>query len=157
MVPAKKPFQYKIPRPKYEVEAVKRTKEEPQQEALTGYVRGQVASDLEERFANALDKMGGIRGWEFQPTAVGIKNVQGELRPDFIIYSDTPVVVQIDGEFAHKSAEQKATDQIKDGLLYEALKDYGFLPPVRVPGTYLETPEEAETVAKTVITEGRIF
>lgn len=155
MVPVKKPFKYKIPRPKYEVEQVKRIKKEPAQEVLTGEIGGQPASDLEERFANALRKMD--VNFQFQPTEVGIKNVQGEIRPDFVIYSETPMVIQIDGEFAHKNAEQKASDLVKDEVLYDALRDYGFLPPVRIPGTRLETPEEADLTARQVVGEGRIF
>jgi hypothetical protein len=153
---ALKPYKYKKMPGQFERRQVNRAEAELELEQLTGQVNGQRASDLEERFARALEKIKGIRRYDFQPSMIVDRNLPGEVRPDFIIYSDTPMAVMIDGEFVHKSAEARARDQFNDAILYEHLRDFGFLPPIRVPGYRLQTQDEANAVAQDLIYYGRL-
>ncbi len=53
-----------------------------------------------------------------------------------------------DGEYAHKSQEQRANDKIKDAIFDEYGMRIGLQPSVRIPGTELETQEEADLKVK---------
>lgn len=115
-------------------------------EALTGLVQGQAASDIEERLARALDKHGATERYDFQESYAAPRNIPGEIRPDFIVYlgGATAQPLQPDGEYAHKSAEQKEEDRVKDARLDEILRGTGALPTIRIAGTDLETQAEAD-------------
>ena len=90
-----------------------RAKPADTKESLTGLVQDQSATDIEERFARALNKYD--ISYDFQVSKLAPYNTPGEYRLDFLV--DAPwglIPVAIDGEYAHKSAAQKATDQLKD-------------------------------------------
>jgi len=118
----------------------------PDDEGLTGIVAGQKATDIEERLARALDKHPATERYDFQDSYRAPRNVPGELRPDFIVYLSgaTPQPLQPDGEYAHRSAEQRESDRVKDALLDEILKGTGALPTIRIPGLLLDTQDEAD-------------
>ena len=116
-------------------------------EGLTGELQGLPASDTEERFARALDKQ--ALGYEFRAAQIAGRNLPGEVEVDFMVYDGATIQpVQIDGEFAHKSAEQKSEDAIKDVILDKSLEGTGALPVKRIPGAFLETQEEVNNVVK---------
>lgn len=127
-------------------------------EEFTGIVQGKAASDIEERFARALDKKG--YDYEFRPVYLGGRNIPGSVELDFMVFvGGQQFAVQIDGEFAHKSAEQKANDRAKDGQLTQYLeglldapRPMPFNPDgalvTRIPGDYLETQAEADWVVE---------
>jgi len=127
-------------------ETVNRLQATKDGEVLTGYVQGQKASDIEERFAKALGKAiknGSIMSYEFQPSYIANRNVQGEIRLDFLVHVPPAQPIQIDGTFAHKAAEQKSKDKVKDAILNKHLEGTGTLPVIRIPGNELDTDEMA--------------
>lgn len=146
-----KAFRYKPPAGPDKAGPLDRPRGEVNHEILTHIVKGQHASDLEERFARGLDRNPNVYRYEFQPSYVTGRNLPGELRPDFIIFEPVMQPVQIDGEFAHKTAEQHTTDAIKDALLDEVLKGSGALPSVRIPGSKLQTDSAVDEVMRELL------
>jgi hypothetical protein len=112
-------------------------------------VQGQRASDIEERFARALESDRRVEGYIFQPSFIEGRNMPGEIRPDFLVYTMFRWPVQIDGDYFHKTAAQRAEDKEKDARLNEFLRGSGYMPVERVPGSELQTMEQAkETVRR---------
>lgn len=148
---ADKAFRYKGEAAPDKGTALNRPRGQVDPELLTRVVQGQKASDLEERFARGLDRNPNVYGYEFQPSYVTGRNLPGELRPDFIVYEPIMQPVQIDGEFSHKTAEQHASDAVKDALLDEVLKGSGALPSVRIPGYKLQTASDVDEVMRELL------
>jgi len=123
---------------------IHRTTAERVQEILVGWVQGKRATDIEERFARALDKSLEIDSYEFQPSYVAGRNLPGEIRLDFMVYAGLSYPFQLDGTYAHKTAQQKYEDAIKDAILDSILTPRGVQPVKRIPGDELETQEEAD-------------
>ena len=73
-----------------------------------------------------------------------------EKEVDFVVYDGQPQPIEIDGAYAHKSAEQKANDMTRDAILNEELSKHGYLPIIRVPGTELETQEDTTAVVEEI-------
>lgn len=118
------------------------------QEALRGEVRGQAATDIEERLFYALADRYGATRVEFQPTVLGDRNVVGEVRPDFVVTSAAMLRIYFaDGEYAHKSAEAKAKDNLDDQRLFNELQGTAEYP-IRIPGDELQTQEDADQAVR---------
>lgn len=128
-------------------------------EFLTGFIGDKKASDLEERFANALNKIG--LDFEFEVQLLpgenprflqgSQRNQLGAVEIDFlIVQNETMFPVQIDGEFAHKTAEQRERDKEQDQRLDDSLRQFNAYPVKRVPFYEIETPEQAEQIAKDI-------
>ena len=99
-------------------------------EVLTGKVQNKDATDIEERMARALDKQG--IAYEFQTSFIAQMSLPGEIRLDFLVFSEGYYPIQTDGEYAHASASQKARDRERDAILNKRLE--GLTQPVtRVP------------------------
>lgn len=144
-----KPYKLKkIRKPVPDMRAVNRPVKEVEMENLTGFVRGKKASDIEERFGRALDKNPRVSNYLFQVSYIAGMNLPGEIRLDFLVFSGgTSWPIQIDGEFAHKTAAQKAEDAIKDAILDDHLK--GQAQPVqRIDGELLDTQENADKLVR---------
>ena len=119
-------------------------------EGLTGYVHGLEASDLEERFANALSKNG--LDFQFQYRVLTASGVPGqEDVVDFIVESGQPQPIEIDGAFVHKSAAQRQYDMRRDALVNAALAPYGYLPILRISGEDIPDPEHADLIARDLL------
>ena len=134
-----KPYKYKLsPRPPKE--NLNRLKVTNEGERLTGFVKGQEASELEERFARALDQQG--KSYDFQVEVRTPRTVPGqENLIDFVVEDEFPT--EIDGEFVHKTAAQRADDRDRDAILNDNIKNYGWKPIVRVTEMDVETQEDA--------------
>ncbi len=136
------PRRYK-PRKRLEpISALNRIAPEKAQEVLTGQVHNQVATDIEERFARSLYKQ--KIEFHFQVSFFAGRNMPGEVRLDFLIVGLFLQPVQIDGEFAHKSASAKARDLLNDARVDNHLAGSGALPTIRIDGVYLQTQEESD-------------
>jgi len=87
------------------------------QELLTGYVNGLAASDIEERFAKALDYFG--KNYSFQVDVPTFGAVPGEWRSvDFMVQDAGQYFpVEIYGEISHTGSDQKARDSQREALL----------------------------------------
>ena len=134
------------------VERPRPLREDPLQdiEALRGEVRGQPATDIEERLYYSLVKKYGSNKVDFQPTVIGTRNIIGEIRPDFVV--DEGMVLSVwyaDGEYAHKSAEQKERDSMQDEILFHRMQGAVEFP-IRIPGDDLQTQEDADKAVEEV-------
>ena len=116
-------------------------------EQLSGFVRGEDASDLEERYAKALDKLG--KEFEFQYEVYAAGTLPGEAKlVDFVVYDGgIPFPEEVDAAFTHKTAEQKGYDRVRDAIVNETLMKDGFQPLVRIDGERMNTQEGADQVA----------
>ena len=138
----RKTFKYKL-RPRPPEMPLNRLAGARETERLTGFVHGKEASDLEERFARALDRAGKDYRFEYLVLSnIGLPGEENQI--DFVVDDIYPV--EVDGNFTHKSAEQKAHDQQRDAILNEQLSDWGWYPIDRIPGDFLETQEAANQI-----------
>ena len=113
-------------------------------EELRGEIRGQPASDIEERMYYALVKRYGSEKIDFQPTIIGSRNILGEIRPDFVVDAGiTLTIFYADGEYAHKSAAQREEDNMKDEILFHQMQGVAEFP-IRISGDDLQTQEDAD-------------
>ena len=121
-------------------------------EGFTGFVKGKKASDLEERYARALDSNPRVTGYRFNELINTPFQIPGQLNQiDFIVYSGPFVQpVEIDGEFSHKTQEDKAHDLIRDQQLMPYIKAIwpGAREIVRIPDTKLLTQDQADTLVR---------
>lgn len=104
-------------------------------ELLTGQVQGKPASDIEERLGRAFGGAENVEGYRFQVSYFAGQNIQGEYRLDYLVEADgLEYAINPDGEYAHKSAEQKARDGVQDQRLSERLAGTLAAPPAHWPG-----------------------
>jgi hypothetical protein len=137
-------FRYKLP-PRPPKQPLNRIQTTNEGERLTGFVHGKEASDLEERFARALDGAG--KEYIFEYEVLGPTTIPGqENQVDFLVEEVYPT--EIDGEFTHKSAEQRAHDQLRDAVLNEYMSKDGWQPINRIGGHRLQTQEDADRVVQ---------
>jgi hypothetical protein len=135
-------FKYKLP-PRPPKQPLNRIAVTNEGERLTGFVQGKEASDLEERFARALTKAG--REFRFQvevTTAVTIPGEENQV--DFLVDDIWPT--EVDGTFTHKTGSQRAHDELRDAIVNDTTRDWGWNPIRRVPGDTLDSQEEADRV-----------
>jgi len=116
-------------------------------ELLDKVVQGMPASDLEERFSKALDKLDGVT-YEFRVPYLAGRSMLGEVELDFAVYAPTLYPVQVDGEIGHSSSAQLASDKLKDALLDDHLRGTGAAPVVRVKWPDLQTQADADRLVR---------
>ena len=145
-----------LPRVKYKkrssppIDPLNRMGGTTEEEVLTGYVNGKAASDLEERWAGAERRAG--REFIFLYIVDTPFQLPGEGNQiDFMDTTNVWQPIEIDGNFAHKSAQQRAEDDARDAILNQALAEDGILPIARVPGDDIPTPEEADRVLREIM------
>lgn len=131
----KKPFKYPKTRKPPSPELGSRITPYKEKEQLTGYVQDQEASDIEERFANALYKNPYVDSFEFREFFFApIRNIAGVDEVDFIVHVlGTTYMVEIDGAYAHKTLGQRSQDLQKDAVLNSHLSGQGIPPVIRIP------------------------
>jgi hypothetical protein len=108
---------------------------------LSGFVRGQQASDNEEKFAKAM--AGENREYIFQyyiPTRFQIPGQANSV--DFMDTTEVWTPIEIDDNYTHKSGAQRAEDQMRDQILNQEFAEEGINPIVRIPVTGEETVED---------------
>ena len=136
-----RPFKYTRPRiQRIDAPALPQTPAEG--EGLTGFVQDKEASDLEERFSRALYAYN--IDFAFQvlvDTAYTLPHQEKQV--DFMVYAGQPQPWEVDGQWIHKSAEQKQYDRDRDAQIDEALRGQGYLPVARVTEEYLGTQDGA--------------
>lgn len=147
-------FKYDIPTSPEVSERLDRLVYDTPEEGFTGFVQGQPASTLEERFARALDKIDIIFRYFFQfvvPTPFQIPGQSNVI--DFMVVAAAWYPIEIDGDFAHKSGEVRAKDKLRDAMLDDEMRDRypGVVPIVRIPEHELTTQEDADQIAREII------
>jgi hypothetical protein len=119
-------------------------------EVLSGFVHGKEASDLEERFARALDKLHYSYSFEYEVLSnTGVPGEENQI--DFVVEHEGTHPIEVDGAFVHKGAAQKAKDKLRDALLDDKLSEDGWERIVRVPGSDLESQNDADTVVRELL------
>lgn len=137
-------------------------------EVLTGYIGRYKASDLEERSARSLDKY--KVGFRFRTQFVpsdppimleledGGRDQQGNVEADFLLETmGLPVAVLPDGQFAHKTREQREHDREQDEKLSEIMRLYGGGYVVRVPHYWLTTQEQSDMTWNEILQGRTVF
>ena len=124
------------------------------EEQLTGQVHGKKASDLEERFANALDAYPVVSYYKYNVLIDTPFQIPGQLNEiDFMVWVGRWVYpIEIDGEMAHKTAEQKAHDMIRDQQLDPVIKKIwpGARNIKRIPGAKVQTRDDANLIVRSL-------
>jgi hypothetical protein len=140
------PYYYKKAAKEGPVRRLNRIPQRKEDEGLTGFVHGLEASDLEERYARGLDQYG--KEFEFQYEVYTAYTLPGEQKKVDFLVNDGEIYFpeEVDAAFTHKTAEQKSYDRIRDEMIDEHLKTYGFQPVKRIDGDRLQTQGAANTV-----------
>jgi len=117
-------------------------------EILTGYVRGEQASKLEERFAIALNEAG--LDYVFQYPVYSALSLPGEEKTiDFIVYDGgVPFPIETGSWFVHGQPSQIERDKTRDQILNEVLKSRGFMPIERIAFDEPSSLEKARRIVK---------
>ena len=140
---------YLYPKPKTERLDVplNRIPPTPAGEGLTGQVMGKDASDIEERYARALFKQGVEFQFQYDVwTAYTLPTEQKKV--DFVVWDGgVPFPEEVDAAFTHNTAEQKAYDVERDGIVNDAMASEGWQPIRRIDGERMNTQEGADQVA----------
>ena len=125
-----KPYKYKLP-PNPAKQPVDRLRDVKEKDELTGFVRGQVASDNEERFARSLSQR--RYDYDFQRWISTPFQIPGQdYEIDFVVYEMGIHPIEIDGSWVHKSAEAQEQDKVRDALLDDLLSKAGWQPIRRI-------------------------
>lgn len=119
-----KPYEYKTRRTA-RVEPIYDAAESKPEEMLTGYVHGERASVLEERYAIALDFFGLI--YEFQYEIASMYSLPGEEKTiDFIVFDGgLAMPVEIGSRFVHGSPSKQEEEQARMNTVNEMLPMLG--------------------------------
>lgn len=96
-------------------------------EQLDGFVQGKKATDDEERFAKALDKIGSVQGYEFRMALGAPRGMPGWRELDYLV--QTPGgwrAFEIDDtSFVHRGESARNADQTRDLQRIQALERQG--------------------------------
>jgi len=113
-------------------------------EQLLGFVQDTNASDIEERFAKALEKQN--KDYIFR-VPLGQVGEPGWKELDFMVIDGGYFPIEIDEMgFIHQGKETQ--DALKDAFVMDYFKDYNPFPVKRITGERLATQEIADQTAK---------
>jgi hypothetical protein len=145
-------FKYKTSRPPVKPVAFGKAMAIKEDESLSGYINGQKASDIEERFYRALSKDKRVDSAQFKYPVISPRNMPGMLEIDFVVTSAGLVYAfQVDGGIAHKGIGKKMDDSRKDVLVNSYMRKYNSFPVKRISGDLLSTQEQANQIVKELI------
>ena len=136
------PYQYRRGRPLAK-ENLQRLTKQKIDEGLSGYVHGKTASDLEERFARALDKRDINFIFEYEVDTAFTLPHEAKL-VDFVLMTPIPQPIELDSIFTHASAGKRNADRLRDIQINEILRSRGFNLIVRVTGNPIPLPTDQE-------------
>jgi hypothetical protein len=152
-----KPYQYKIPSkqdPDLNLDRLKNLNNPTDPIPLTGWIHGEEASDLEERFYRGV-KNAGIDDEDIHynvPVRVTSGMRQEEKRVDFMIDLGVMQPVEVDGYIGHHTSAQQGYDQVRETLLNAEFRKRGIHSLKRVKWWQVETQEMADVVARSIVT-----
>ena len=118
-------------------------------ENLVGVVQGRKATDIEERMYKAFLRNGvDENNIDYQPSFIAGRNMSGEIRPDFALYGMGLIQIwYADGDFFHRTAAQRAKDEMNDAILFQRM-DGQIEFPIRISGSDLETQQKADAAVR---------
>ena len=115
-----KPYQFKTRRTA-RVEAIFDRPVSPPEEILTGYVHGIRASELEERFAKALDFFGIDFIFQFEVASAYSLPGEGKLIDFIILAGGLGIPIEIGSSFVHDSPSKKEEELFRQSLINDIL------------------------------------
>ena len=119
-----KPFVYKT-RPPARGEVTYFPASPKPEELLTGYVRGKRASELEERFAIALDSFGMEYIFQYEVVSAYTLPDEGK-RIDFIVFDGgLGIPIEIGASYFHASPSQQEEERIRQDTINPVLQLLG--------------------------------
>ena len=81
-----------------------------------------------------------------------MRNLPGEIRPDFLLYLGIRLIVFVDGGFWHDTQEQKNRDSMQVAILMAELNKSGQNALIeRVKGEQLQDQEDADAEARKLV------
>ena len=99
--------------------------QEAPDEGLTGWIGNKKASSREERFARSLrqaDIPFQFRVLVYTPYQIPGQNYE----IDFVVHYGLPEPIEIDDEWIHRTQDQQEQDNIRDGLIDDQTKYWGW-------------------------------
>ncbi len=114
---------------------------------LNGWVHGKKASDLEERFARALNKLA-LEYWFQVKVYVATSPPGGGKRVDFAVDLGIWYPVEVDGPLGHSTAAQQGRDEVREMLLNAVFRHMCWAPLRRVKWWQLETQEMTDRIVR---------
>lgn len=146
------PFKYKIRRIPRKPLAFGKITRANDDEILSGFIYGAEASDIEERFARALNKDTRVAGYSFREPVITARNLPGQLEVDFVVQVGPEIQpYQIDGEYAHKGLSKKQDDARKDAMVNAYYEQYGAKLVRRIDGELLRNQDEADKLVRSLL------
>lgn len=122
-------------------------------EQLAGSFRGMKASDIEERFGNALQKSGRVRNVFFRVPVGAPRGMPGWKELDFLVetYYGYRAFQTDDVEFVHVGSRDK--DRLTDMIILEELRKMGTKVNVieRIPSTRLGNGIQAKNTVRELL------
>ena len=98
---------------------------QPPEEVLTGFVGNKEASSHEERFAKVL-RLHDLR-FQFKVVVFTPFQIPGQnYEIDFVVYDGLPMPIEIDDEWIHRTQDEQEQDKLRDQLLDEQTKYWGW-------------------------------
>jgi hypothetical protein len=158
-----KPYQYRIkPQAAPEHSYGKSVIRTGTKEVLSGRIMGMKASDLEERVARAMDKIGVRYGFRVRLTSEFLgarrltqqfRNVRGEIEMDFLPEPPHPPIF-VDGQISHYyTAWQADADKSKTAAVDEFFRMTGpRKAAVRIPFWQLQNQDAADKTIRDIFT-----
>lgn len=118
-------------------------------------VLGKSATDIEWYLGEAAKlavKNGTLTSYRFRETYLAQRRLPGRLEVDFVFVTPASLFpVFVDGDYWHRTPEQKGNDQRKVSEINERLGGTGAYPAQRVPGDLLQSVEDAVEVLKGIL------
>ena len=142
-------FKYKIPKKDKLPEPQPIPDFKPEEEVLTGFVQGQDASDIEERFARALAKF--KISFDFKFLIFTLSTIGGQRKEiDFRVSSQGELfAVEIDGVIGHTTDAQLGRDRLRDEEIQPVIVKLGWNPNIiRVKEIDLTTQDFADDIVR---------
>lgn len=120
-------------------------------EGLTGFVRGFRASDIEERFARALDKLG-IYFWFQYKVETQLSLPDQDKRVDFVVFHTPgqPQPIEIYGVRWHSSSGDRNRDRARQREINEAGDDFNWLDLIVIWEYDLANQQMADAMARSI-------
>ena len=137
--------------------SLQRTRPVIEGENLTGQVNGKRASALEERFYRGTTKDSRIQWVRFKSIYGAPSNMFGSIELDFLIFTGSFYLVQIDGAWIHKSAQARMHDIMQDErLFHDHFRTRNAQPVSRVTEKFLSDQNKANDTVRQILA-GRVF
>lgn len=123
---------------------------------LDGEVQGMPATDIEERVARTLYKLQVPFSFQTSIPVMGSLPGRGKVI-DFLLYTQLPQPLEVDGPRWHTTDGQKSEDVLREILLNVQFRRHGWLPLIRLNWMHLDTQVDADRAVRRIWTGGKML